>query len=57
MRRRAENPAKASDNTKKHTALGVNVEDRRHADFSDDEINEILKQAGMSTFVPAEGPA
>jgi uncharacterized ferritin-like protein (DUF455 family) len=35
----------------KHTKLGINVEDRRHADFSDDEINEILRQAGMSSLV------
>jgi uncharacterized ferritin-like protein (DUF455 family) len=53
----AENSAAASDNQKKHSALGVNVEDRRHADFSDDEINEILRQAGMSTFVAAKGPS
>jgi uncharacterized ferritin-like protein (DUF455 family) len=37
----------------KHTKLGINVEDRRHADFSDDEINEILRQAGMSSLVRA----
>ena len=41
----AETPAQ------QHTKLGVNVEDRRHADFSDDEINEILRQAGMSSLV------
>jgi uncharacterized ferritin-like protein (DUF455 family) len=35
----------------KHMKLGINVEDRRHADFSDDEINEILRQAGMSSLV------
>jgi uncharacterized ferritin-like protein (DUF455 family) len=34
-----------------HMKLGINVEDRRHADFNDDEINEILRQAGMSSLV------
>jgi len=32
----------------------VNVEDRRLAEFSDDEINEILRQAGYRSLVPAE---
>jgi uncharacterized ferritin-like protein (DUF455 family) len=36
-----------------HLKLGINVEDRRNADFSDDEINEILRQAGMSSLVAA----
>jgi uncharacterized ferritin-like protein (DUF455 family) len=31
---------------------GVNVEDRRLAEFSDDEIQEILRQAGFRTLVP-----
>lgn len=31
----------------------VNVEDRQLAEFSDDEIHEILKQAGFRTLVPA----
>jgi uncharacterized ferritin-like protein (DUF455 family) len=44
-----------SDAAKKHTDLGINIEDRRHADFNEEEINEILRQAGMSTFVAAEG--
>lgn len=44
-----------SEAPKKHAELGVNVEDRRHADFSDDEINEILRQAGMSALVANEG--
>jgi bacterioferritin (cytochrome b1) len=39
----------------KHAALGVNVEDRRHADFSDDEINEI--QGKLNEHVRCrEGP-
>jgi uncharacterized ferritin-like protein (DUF455 family) len=33
-----------------HIKLGINIEDRRQADFSDDEINEILRQAGMSSL-------
>lgn len=45
-----------SEAPKKHAELGINVEDRRHADFSDDEINEILRQAGMSAFVRTEPP-
>jgi uncharacterized ferritin-like protein (DUF455 family) len=36
-----------------HTKIGINVEDRREADFSDDEINEILRQAGMSSLATA----
>lgn len=35
----------------RHTKLGINVEDRRHADFTDEEINEILRQSGMSSLV------
>jgi bacterioferritin (cytochrome b1) len=41
---------------KKGVGIGVNVEDRRHADFSDAEIGEILRQAGMSSIAePAQG--
>jgi uncharacterized ferritin-like protein (DUF455 family) len=32
----------------------VNVEDRKLAEFSDDEINEILRQAGYRSLVPEE---
>jgi uncharacterized ferritin-like protein (DUF455 family) len=32
----------------------VNVEDRKLAEFTDDEINEILRQAGYRSLVPAE---
>jgi uncharacterized ferritin-like protein (DUF455 family) len=35
---------------KQHTTIGINVEDRRQADFSDAEINEILRQSGMSSI-------
>jgi uncharacterized ferritin-like protein (DUF455 family) len=44
----ASSPAETS--AKQHKELGINVEDRRHADFSDDEINEILRQAGMGSL-------
>jgi len=32
----------------------VNVEDRKLAEFTDDEINEILRQAGYRSLVPSE---
>ena len=32
----------------------VNVEDRKLAEFSDDEIYEILRQAGFRTLIPEE---
>src|SRR5260370_16826760 len=35
----------------KHIKLGINIEDRRHADFSDDKINEILRQAVISSLI------
>ena len=35
----------------RHTPVGVNVEDRRNAEFSADEINEILRQSGMGSLV------
>jgi uncharacterized ferritin-like protein (DUF455 family) len=49
----SDEPAARSEESpvQKHTKLGINIEDRRHADFSDDEINEILRQAGMSSLV------
>ncbi|MHB8653637.1 MAG: DUF455 family protein [Terriglobia bacterium] len=37
----------------KHLGLTVNIEDRRHADFSDAEIDEILRQSGMSSIAGA----
>ena len=33
-----------------HTPLGVNIEDRRSAEFSSDEINEILRQSGLGSL-------
>jgi uncharacterized ferritin-like protein (DUF455 family) len=35
-------------------APAVNIEDRRLAEFSDDEIGEILKQAGFRSLVPEQ---
>lgn len=37
-------------NVTNHGRMGINVEDRKNAEFSDDEINEILRQSGMSSF-------
>lgn len=34
----------------KHARMGVNVDDRRNAEFSDQEINEILRQHGMTAL-------
>lgn len=36
-----------------HAGMGTNVDDRRNAEFSDDEIAEILRQGGMSAFLAA----
>lgn len=35
----------------------VNVEDRKLAEFTDEEIFEILRQAGFRSLVPAQAPA
>jgi uncharacterized ferritin-like protein (DUF455 family) len=35
----------------------VNIEDRKLAEFSDEEIHEILRQAGFRALVTAEAPA
>jgi uncharacterized ferritin-like protein (DUF455 family) len=40
-------------NFERHASLGVNVEDRRNAEFSDEEINEILRQSGMRSLAAA----
>jgi hypothetical protein len=50
-------PGSPDTSFKRHTKLGINVEDRRHADFNDDEINEILRQAGMSSLLPTGSQA
>jgi uncharacterized ferritin-like protein (DUF455 family) len=34
----------------------VNVEDRRRAGFSEEEIHEVLRQAGFRSLVPSRGP-
>jgi uncharacterized ferritin-like protein (DUF455 family) len=34
-----------------HARMGTNVEDRRNAEFSEEEIAQILRQAGMSSFL------
>jgi uncharacterized ferritin-like protein (DUF455 family) len=36
-----------------HARMGTNVEDRRNAEFSEEEIAQILRQAGMSSFLSA----
>jgi uncharacterized ferritin-like protein (DUF455 family) len=35
----------------------VNVEDRKLAEFTDEEVHEILRQAGFRTLIPQESPA
>jgi Protein of unknown function (DUF455) len=45
-------PAEPDDRTP-----AVNVEDRRLAEFSDEEIAEILRQAGFRSLLPESGPA
>ena len=35
----------------------VNVEDRRLAEFTDDEIHEILRQAGFRSLIPRRSRA
>ena len=42
---------------KQHRTVGINVDDRRQADFSEDEINEILRQSGMSSIADARKSA
>lgn len=34
-----------------HARMGINVDDRRNAEFSDDEIAVILRQSGMGSFL------
>ena len=38
---------------KKHTLIPVNVEDRRMADFSEAEIQEVLRQHGLISIASA----
>ena len=37
--------------TRSHARMGTNVDDRRNAEFSDEEIAEILRQSGMNSFL------
>ena len=41
-------PSVSRDAFERHVRMGVNVDDRRNAEFSDAEINEILRQHGMT---------
>ena len=41
-------------NSPENRIPAVNVEDRKLAEFSDDEIHEILRQAGFRSLVPSE---
>lgn len=42
---------------KQQNNIGINVDDRRQADFSEDEIDEILRQSGMSSIAAARKSA
>ncbi len=42
-----------AENFRNHVHMGVNVDDRRNAEFSDAEIAEILRQSGMGSFAGA----
>jgi hypothetical protein len=42
---------------KQHRTIGINVDDRRNADFTDAEIDEILRQSGMSAIADARKTA
>lgn len=48
-------PAAAGDGN--HAGIGVNVEDRRLAEFSEAEIDEILRQSGMASLADLARPA
>jgi uncharacterized ferritin-like protein (DUF455 family) len=54
----AEKEASATAN---HARMGTNVDDRRNAEFTDDEIATVLRQSGMNSFlsishaVPSDG--
>ena len=39
-----------SGKLRNHAHIDVNVEDRREAEFTDDEINEMLRQYGMGSL-------
>jgi hypothetical protein len=44
------------DDGARHASLGVNVEDRRLAEFSDEEIDEVLRQSGMTSLAALRTP-
>ena len=44
-------PKQRDRNVKNHARMGINVDDRRNAEFSDDEIAVILRQSGMGSFL------
>lgn len=39
------------------TVPAVNIEDRKLADFSDEEVEEVLRQAGFRSLVPDDAPS
>jgi uncharacterized ferritin-like protein (DUF455 family) len=43
--------AKAEADTRNHARMGTNVDDRRNAEFTEDEIAEILRQSGLNSFL------
>jgi hypothetical protein len=49
-RKPAPDAAGGEDGGAKHATIGVNVDDRRLAEFSDAEIDEILRQSGMASL-------
>ena len=42
---------KESSATAQHARMGTNVDDRRNAEFTDDEIATVLRQSGMNSFL------
>jgi uncharacterized ferritin-like protein (DUF455 family) len=48
-------PGRRDSVTAKRLRLGTNVEDRRNAEFSEEEIGEILRQAGMGSLTGKVG--
>jgi uncharacterized ferritin-like protein (DUF455 family) len=42
---------KQAATTVQHARMGTNVDDRRNAEFTDDEIATVLRQSGMNSFL------
>lgn len=42
---------KEASATVQHARMGTNVDDRRNAEFTDDEIATVLRQSGMNSFL------